>query len=689
MSELYVVGGSLRSSLFKQLPEWSSCKKAVIVKVKPPAKTAEVLVEYDSPKDAVPADSPAILFKSATVADDKLYVCTPTEVLVYKLPGFELLRYVSLPCFNDLHHVRPSVEGNILVANTGLDMVLEVTHQGKVLREWSVIGEDTWKRFSRDIDYRKVPETKPHKSHPNHVFQLGDEVWATRFDQRDAISLTRPGRRIDIGVQRPHDGQVVGDWIYFTTVDGHLVIANRHTLQVEQVFDFNIIDNEQQLVLGWCRGVAVMENDQVWVGFTRIRSTRFKENLIWVKQGFETRKKATHIALYDLAGKKCLDEIDVEPYGVDVLFSVHNAARETAKGTHPDETRGTAVLTGQHRMSIGKAAKNAAKKVFVKSGAFRFAQELAAPAAVILRYHSIQDRPDQYADTIGCDSIHATSIFERQMEMIAKGFSAVTMDDIALFLKGNKGLPPRAVAITFDDGFKDNFRLAAPILDRFGIRGTFYVLVDAVDRSRAPWYCLLRHAFWTARNPKWTDPATGTVHDLRDSRGRDAAFLEAAGICSKSSASTRDELVQTATRSLEPEPFPDENDLMMTWDDARALVKSGHIVGSHTMTHPNVAHVSAEDARSELTDSKLKLEKELGEAVKHFAYPHPALNPQWNETTLKITEELGYATAVTTTLGAVRAGARPLAIPRTYIPRGESDFLWHIERTLLFRNGAV
>ncbi len=664
----------MRSSLFKQLPEWSSCKKAVIVKVKPPAKTAEVLVEYDSPKDAVPADSPAILFKSATVADDKLYVCTPTEVLVYKLPGFELLHYVSLPCFNDLHHVRPSVEGNILVADTGLDMVLEVTHQGKVLREWSVIGEDTWKRFSRDIDYRKVPETKPHKSHPNHVFQLGDEVWATRFDQRDAISLTRPGRRIDIGVQRPHDGQVVGDWIYFTTVDGHLVIANRHTLQVEQVFDFNIIDNEQQLVLGWCRGVAVMENDQVWVGFTRIRSTRFKENLIWVKQGFETRKKATHIALYDLAGKKCLDEIDVEPYGVDVLFSVHNAARETAKGTHPDETRGTAVLTGQHRMSIGKAAKNAAKKVFVKSGAFRFAQKLAAPAAVILRYHSIQDRPDQYADTIGCDSIHATSIFERQMEMIAKGFSAVTMDDIALFLKGNK---------------EDNFRLAAPILDRFGIRGTFYVLVDAVDRSRAPWYCLLRHAFWTARNPKWTDPATGTVHDLRDSRGRDAAFLEAAGICSKSSASTRDELVQTATRSLEPEPFPDENDLMMTWDDARALVKSGHIVGSHTMTHPNVAHVSAEDARSELTDSKLKLEKELGEAVKHFAYPHPALNPQWNETTLKITEELGYATAVTTTLGAVRAGARPLAIPRTYIPRGESDFLWHIERTLLFRNGAV
>ncbi|MGB6387036.1 MAG: hypothetical protein WBD25_18850 [Terriglobales bacterium] len=338
MSELYVVGGALRTSLFKQLPEWNSCKKALILKVSPPAKTSEVLVEYDSPEDACPADSPSILFKSGTVADDKLYVCTPTEVLVYQLPGFELLHYVSLPCFNDLHHVRPTPEGNILIADTGLDMVVEVTLQGKLLREWSVIGEDTWKRFSREIDYRKVPETKPHASHPNHVFQLDDEVWATRFDQRDAISLTRPGRRIDIGVQRPHDGHVVGDRIYFTTVDGHLVIANRHTLQVEEVFDFNAIDNPQHLVLGWCRGVAVMEQNKVWIGFTRIRSTRFKENLIWAKHGFETRNKPTHIALYDLAKKKCLDEIDLEPYGLAVLFSVHDAERVSARASGNEST---------------------------------------------------------------------------------------------------------------------------------------------------------------------------------------------------------------------------------------------------------------------------------------------------------------------------------------------------------------
>src|SRR5260370_35469871 len=107
---------------------------------------------------------------------------------------------------------------------------------------------------------------------------------------------------------------------------------------------------------------------------------------------------------------------------------------------------------------------------------------------------------------------------------------------------------------------------------------------------------------------------------------------------------------------------------MKNWDDARALAKSGHVVGSQSMTHPNVAHISAEDARNELNESKLKLEEELGERVKHFCYPHPALNPQWNDTTLKLTEELGYATAVTTTSGTVRRDALSQRVPDAHVP---------------------
>jgi peptidoglycan/xylan/chitin deacetylase (PgdA/CDA1 family) len=176
---------------------------------------------------------------------------------------------------------------------------------------------------------------------------------------------------------------------------------------------------------------------------------------------------------------------------------------------------------------------------------------------------------------------------------------------------------------------------------------------------------------------------------MPDATTREAVFLNAAGLCSRSNAQQRAQLLQYAIRYFDPQPFPKESDLMMTWDDARSLINSGHIVGSHSMTHPNLAHIPAADGHAEMAESKRKLERELGSPVKHFAYPHPALNPQWNETTLRMTEELAYRTAVTTTSGAVRADTHPLAIPRTYVPREEAQFLWHIERTFLSRTNAA
>jgi hypothetical protein len=328
MSKLYLTGGELRRSVFRRLEEWQSSRKAVILELDVASKKSRSCVEYVSPAAVCAPELPAILFKSASIRDGKFYACTSTEVLVYALPGFQLLHYVSLPCFNDLHHVTPTAQGTLLVVVTGLDMVAEVSTEGRLLREWSVLeAEAPWTRFSRDIDYRLVPTTKPHRSHPNHVFQLGDEIWVTRLDQRDAISLSHPGRRINIEVQRPHDGYVHGDSIYFTTVDGHIVVANRNTLRVENVYDLNAMSGQNGHPLGWCRGLAPMDERFVWVGFTRVRPTKFRENLTWLKTGGAADQilLPTHLALYDLQRGSQEDQIALEPHGLGVVFSLLHA----------------------------------------------------------------------------------------------------------------------------------------------------------------------------------------------------------------------------------------------------------------------------------------------------------------------------------------------------------------------------
>lgn len=321
MNSLYVVGGRLRGTVFRKLEEWQSCEQALVIELDPSKNESRPCVEYVSPPEVCSPDLPAILFKSATLDGNKLYTCTSTEILVYELPSFRLAHYISLPCFNDLHHVYLSRQGTIIAAVTGLDMVVEVTMDGKLLREWSVIGEDTWARFSRQTDYRLVPTTKPHRSHPNHVFELGGEVWVTRFQQHDAICLTKPGPRIEIPVPMPHDGYRFGDKIYFTTVDGHVIIANEKTLQVDQSIDLNQMSGQSGQVLGWCRGVLPVDERRLWVGFTRVRPTKFVENVAWVKHG-GSRHKPSHIALYDLERKACELEIPLKPHGIGVVFSL-------------------------------------------------------------------------------------------------------------------------------------------------------------------------------------------------------------------------------------------------------------------------------------------------------------------------------------------------------------------------------
>ena len=255
--------------------EWQHFQKAVIVKYDVAAQRASVLHEYVSPPEACP-DEPSVLFKAGPLQDDLLYVCTQTEVIVYRLPDFATAHYVSLPCFNDVHHVTPTGRDTMLVAVTGLDMVVEVGMDGSLVNEWDVLGGDTWERFSRDEDYRKIPTTKPHRAHPNFVFECGDEIWTTRCDLNDAVCLNMPEKRIDLSgkgfhpVQVVHDGLANNGKLYFTAVDGNVLVADPERCEVTEVINLrDFVDSEYPL--GWCRGIHFLDEDRAIVGFSRLR----------------------------------------------------------------------------------------------------------------------------------------------------------------------------------------------------------------------------------------------------------------------------------------------------------------------------------------------------------------------------------------------------------------------------------
>ena len=292
-----------------------------------PGGNVDHVLTYVSPENVTaPEPNRAILFKAGTLAAGNLYLCTQTEILVYSYPDLKRRRYLSLPCFNDIHHVRPKRNGNLLVTSTGLDMVFEINAEDEIVNEWTTAEGSGWSKFQPGVDYRRISTTKPHSSHPNYVFEASGKTWATRFVQRDALCLDDMQTTIPIGLQAPHDGEVFGDRIYFTTVDGHIVVIDTKTLRKIDVINLNKIEAANN-PLGWCRGIHVIDTHKVVVGFSRIRPTRYEKNILWAKHklgvGRAVAPRPTRIAQYDLK-ERCLEwEFDVEDNGMNAIFSIH------------------------------------------------------------------------------------------------------------------------------------------------------------------------------------------------------------------------------------------------------------------------------------------------------------------------------------------------------------------------------
>jgi len=293
-------------------------------------------------------------------------------------------------------------------------------------------------------------------------------------------------------------------------------------------------------------------------------------------------------------------------------------------------------------------------------------------------YHSVVEDPRQTANTIRISQSRAS--FEHQMSTLARRFNPVTIEEISDFAANGRKLPPWSVAVTFDDGFADNQEVALPILSRYAIPATFYIMVDAVETGTPPWYCRFTFAFNTTTVSEWQHPTNGRTFNLGDSDERKAALNAAWDLGAAQTGAAQEQLVQQIEQALRVEPLDARSGLMMNWDSVRAMKKAGHTIGAHTLSHPNLAHVSRDEANAEITGGKARVEKEVGEPVRHFSYPHPALNPQWSPQTLQITREAGYKSAVLTTQGSVGPGDEPLSLKR--IPGYEDSalWLWQLER---------
>ncbi len=319
--------------------------------------------------------------------------------------------------------------------------------------------------------------------------------------------------------------------------------------------------------------------------------------------------------------------------------------------------------------------KDLAKRAILATGAMRLISPGAS--AAILMYHSVMADPGAHADSLG-GIIHSEADFRAQMELLRREYQPISLDDVVEKLKTGEPSPKRSVVITFDDGYTDNSEVAMPILNQLGIPATFYVTVDCIEQRRLPWPSRLRYAFRQTKRPMWSD-GRGNSWPLQDFDSRERAYLASCDECCQLSGQPQEEYVQAIEKQFETAVPGDSSSLMMNYEQIGSLLKHGHIVGSHTMTHPNMAYVGEHDAKTELAESKLRLEQGLQTPIRHFSYPCPAMTPHWSEQTVAQSRSVGYASAVTTNGGVTRCGDNPLALKRIRPTKSAEGLRWNLE----------
>lgn len=269
-------------------------------------------------------------FGFASYFNGKIYTCTFLEALVFDAETWEVVKVISEPWFNDLHHVYAN-DRHILIVNTGLERVEIYDHAYNHLGFYNLLDVDTWERFDRHKDYRLVESVghKPDKWQANFLTEIDGQYWVTRFGNKDVISLDDPQQRFEIGTGNPHDGHCNGDYIYYTTTNNHIVIVDRETKGIVDDIDLVELDGRKEKI-GWCRGLEIV-GDCAFVGFSRLRQSKFRAMGHWIKYG--QRILPSQILQVDLKRREIVDRCVIEQDPGCTIFSIINLEKiKTSEG---------------------------------------------------------------------------------------------------------------------------------------------------------------------------------------------------------------------------------------------------------------------------------------------------------------------------------------------------------------------
>ncbi|MGO9466506.1 MAG: polysaccharide deacetylase family protein [Isosphaeraceae bacterium] len=304
------------------------------------------------------------------------------------------------------------------------------------------------------------------------------------------------------------------------------------------------------------------------------------------------------------------------------------------------------------------------------------------PGLTVVTYHRIAEpAANPFYDPV----ISATpDSFRAQINWLCNRTRILTLDElIDRAQDGSLGHEP-TVLVTFDDGYRDNFDVAVPILAERNVPATFFIPTAFFETPHLPWWDEIAYVIKRTQISRFTlqrslaERACPLEIDLEMMARNTAIITIIRAVLDDTIDDTRrflDQLAARAEVAVDAESLG--RSLFMNWDQLRRLAESGaeFTIGSHSHSHSNLARLDVDSQRRELTESKQILETRVGREIKAFAYPY-GWPGTFTSGTKAIVAEAGYRLAFASREGVTRAGSfDPLEISRFGVGSGDSAVL--------------
>jgi peptidoglycan/xylan/chitin deacetylase (PgdA/CDA1 family) len=225
-------------------------------------------------------------------------------------------------------------------------------------------------------------------------------------------------------------------------------------------------------------------------------------------------------------------------------------------------------------------------------------------------------------------------------------FIFASMDDVADILEKKK-TSKKFVALTFDDGYKDNFEIAYPILKNLGIPFTVYITTCFPDKTSLMWWYALEELILSNESISFELNGEEFIVNCIDNNEKNTSYSKIADLMQSWNNS---ELISFFKKfDINLVNYSDK--IVMNWDEIKELSNYA-FVGAHTISHKSLSQMTKEDALSEMTNSKKIIEQKINKVVSHFAYPFGG-RAEAGIREFELAKEIGFRTAVTTRMANI------------------------------------